>query len=326
MNKFFKRLFSIFLIVTIIFTCNISQKTAFAEELYYLGGNLCGFDLTSEGVTVIGLCDVITKDKIVSPAKDAGIKTGDLITKVNNNVINSDSNINDYLTAELSLIEIVRNGNVKTFVLYPALDISGEYKLGVFIRKGISGIGTISFIKNDGSFCALGHEVLNENCDPVNVIGGKVYECGINNILKGKRGSAGELQGYLKRTQQLGILEKSKISGIYGKFDNFNNDNYKKIEIADKNDVSIGTAYAYSLVSGKEELYKISIVKIDNSTDNKNFVIKIEDDKLLELTGGIVQGMSGTPIIQNNKLVGAITHVFINDPTRGYGINIQNML
>ena len=319
--KTFKRLFLVAITLLYIIIGSTS-KFAYANTSYYLGGEIYGFDMFTTGVTVIGLCDVITTEKNYSPAKEAGIKPGDVIVKINHNNVNSESELNNQLNGKLTIVDIERDDKDMSFILYPAMDLSGEHKLGVFVRNNISGIGTVTYYDGNGSFGALGHEIVNEKNQISNIIGGKVYPCGLTSIVKGKKGYPGEIQGFLKRNNQLGEISNANECGIFGKITNI--DKEKKIEIS--NDATIGSAYAYSYISGEPKYYKISIVKIDNSVNTKNFVIKIDDEDLLNTTGGIIQGMSGTPIIQNDKLVGAITHVFINDSTRGYGINIYNMI
>lgn len=319
--KTFKRLFFIAITLLYIIT-GTSTKFAYAENSYYLGGEIYGFDMFTNGVTVIGLCDVITSEKNYSPAKEAGIKPGDVIIKINHNSVNSESELNENLTGKLTIVDVERDDKDMSFILYPAMDLSGDYKLGVFVRNNISGIGTVTYYDENGNFGALGHEIVNEKNQVSDIIGGKVYPCGLTSIIKGKKGYPGEIQGFIKRNDQLGEITCANETGIFGKLNN--KQHSKKIEIS--NDATIGTAYAYSFISGEPKYYKISIVKIDNSNNTKNFVVKIDDEELLNTTGGIIQGMSGTPIIQNDKLVGAITHVFINDSTRGYGINIYNMI
>ena len=309
-------------ITLLFFISGNTISIAYADNSYYLGGEIYGFDMFTNGVTVIGLCDVITETKCYSPAKDAGIKPGDVILKINHTDVNSESEINDLLTDKLTVVDVEREDKDLSFILYPAMDISGEYKLGVFVRNNISGIGTVTYVDSNGNFGALGHEIVNEKNQITDIVGGKVYPCGVTSIIKGKKGCPGEIQGFLKRNSLLGDIYNANECGIYGKITNFKNS--KKVELS--NDATIGPAYAYSHISGEAKYYKISIIKVDNSNNTKNFVIKIDDETLLNTTGGIIQGMSGTPIIQNDKLIGAITHVFINDSTRGYGININNMI
>ena len=317
---------SIILSVGVIISANFKHEIAYADEYVYLSGEVSGFSIVSEGVTVIGLCDVITKEKTYSPAKDAGIKVGDLIVKINNNIVNSDTVIDDLIQKSIITVEIKREDSYLTFTFSPAQDVSGKYKLGVFVRNDITGIGTITFFKDSGEFSSLGHEVYSDNLQKIKVIGGNVYKCGISKIVKGIKGDPGEIQGYLKKGEKVGNILYGKNSGIYGKSEDLDLKCYQKTEILKSNDVSIGNANIYTNISGYFKYYDISIIKVDQKDNDKNFVVRITDEELLNLTGGIIQGMSGTPILQNGKIIGAITHVFVNDPKMGYGISIDNLL
>ncbi|MBO7187150.1 MAG: hypothetical protein J6V68_01975 [Clostridia bacterium] len=325
MKKFTRALLLASLLFLIIFSQS-NYLTAYANQNYlYLSGEVCGFDIITEGVTVIGLNDVVTKEKTYSPAKDAGIKKGDVLTKINNIKISSETNISSLLDGNVVVIEGKRNSNTVNFIFYPALDINGDYRLGLFLKNDITGLGTITYYDDFGNFGALGHDVFSNN-ENLTTYGGIACDCKLTSIIKPQDKKPGELRGFLNRNNKYGTIKCSKITGLYGKYDNLDKKSYKKIKIASDNEVKIGSAYAYTNVSGESKYYKISIIKVDANQNIKNLVIKIEDEELLNLTGGIVQGMSGTPIIQNEKIIGAITHVFINDSTRGYGILISNML
>lgn len=326
MKKKLINLTCLFLFAITIISFGGKVTTVRADYFVYLGGDVYGFDLQTKGITVVGFCDVITEKGLSSPAKDAGIKVGDVIVSVNKNDVSDVVSLEKYLKNDLNVITVERYDEIKTFILYPAISIDKQLKIGVFAKNCISGIGTVTYYEETGKFGALGHEVCDYNLKPANIIGGKIYDCAISNIVKGERGKAGEIQGTIRRNEKLGQINKSKDCGIFGKFNSIDVNNCKKLPVSGEKDVEIGPAKAYSKISGKGEFYDVSIIKIDNSTDTKNYVIKIEDERLIDLTGGIVQGMSGTPLIQNGKIIGAITHVFINDPTRGFGININNML
>ena len=167
--------------------------------------------------------------------------------------------------------------------------------------------------------------MVNNEYNEIDIFGGELYNCSITGCVKGERGKAGELRGVFVKNDPIGVIDKNLISGVYGQLsEDFDKTNLTQIEIGK---ASIGDACIYSTIDNNEpKRYSISIIKVDDFQDNKNFVIKVTDKDLLETTGGIVQGMSGSPIVQNGKLVGAVTHVFINDPTRGFGINIFNMI
>ena len=214
--------------------------------------------------------------------------------------------------------------------IQPVLDKNtGRYKIGVLVRDTVSGIGTVTYIdKNSGRFGSLGHSVTGENNREMSVSEGSVFECSIVGVSKGMRRKAGELRGMFLTDKTIGSAEKLCDCGIFGRVsEEFVMDDLM-CTVASSNEVQPGSACIYSTVNGIEsKRYEIEIVKVDKrNKEHKNYVIKITDDELISQTGGIVQGMSGSPIIQNGKMVGAVTHVFLNDPTRGYGIDIDVML
>ena len=319
-----------FLIITtlILFSFVIRlnyNTTAYADAMeVYLGGMTAGFTVSSEGAYVVGLCDVVTNNGIKSPAKDADIVIGDVILKIDNNIVNSALDIEQNICKNEIIVQIKRKNDIIDKKVNPVVDMSGNYKLGVFIRDGVSGIGTITYIK-DGKFASLGHPILNEDNEILTINKGNIYNCNITSLIKGEKGKAGELKGVFLRSNSIGRIEKNLNSGVYGSISSdFSIENLKKIQIGK---AEIGSAKIISTINGcTPNEYSISIIKCDNNQEVKNLVIKITDEKLLSETNGILQGMSGSPIVQNNKLVGAITHVFINDPSRGFGISIENMI
>ena len=298
----------------------------------YLGGFPAGFVLSTTKVEVVGLCDVLTENGMYSPAREAGIKAGDIIDKINGEKVNKTSDINDFVAREYKKydFEIIRDSEPLTLSVKPVKELSsGGKRVGVLVKDSINGIGTVTYIdKTNNKFASLGHPITDANGNLMKINGGTVYNSIIYDVKKGVRGTPGELRGAFESS----VIGDAKINcscGVYGTLsDKFACSKLIKVEKASIDEVSVGTAYIYSTVYGKEaKMYKISIVKVDkNNKDNRNFVIKVDDKELLEKTGGIVQGMSGSPILQNGKLIGAVTHVFINDPTCGYGIGIDNML
>lgn len=305
-----------------------------SSQSVYIGGNSAGFILNMGGVQVIAVGDVKTESGICSPAKECGIQNGDIITKINGKKVENANDLNEYLNqsnGKSVKITVKREGNESELCAQPKKDcVSGKYKIGVLIRDTLSGIGTITYIdRENGRFGALGHAVCDENNNILSVGTGKVYGCSIVSVNKGVRGKAGELKGLFVGENGVGISDTINACGLYGKIDkDFDYNGCEKTQIAPLKEAKIGEAHIYSTVNGlQKEKFSISIVKVDeHNKENKNFVIKVTDKSLIERTGGIVQGMSGSPIIQNGKLIGAVTHVFLNDPTRGYGIGIENML
>ena len=324
------------LIFLILLLCAFSfnPTTALAEgQSLYLGGFPAGFTLNTKTVEVIGICEVITSDGLKSPAKDCGIRTGDIIEGINGIEVNSSADINKILSENFKKFEITinRGGQEFTSEIKPATDLStGKKRLGVLVKDTVNGIGTVTYVDKAGNkFASLGHPVSDLKNNLMEINGGTVYGCIIYDVKKGVKGNPGELHGAFENGNVLGKARLNCSCGVYGDIDsNFDVSKLIKIERGSIDSVKIGKACIYTTVHGNEiGKYDISIVKIDkNNKDNRNFVIKIEDRNLLDITGGIVQGMSGSPIVQNGKLIGAVTHVFVNDPTRGYGIGIDKML
>ena len=330
-KKFFKLL--ILLVAIVAFTLPIASMSASAEESYlYLGGFPAGFMLNTKTVEVIGICDVVTDDGVRSPAREAGIKTGDVIDKINGIDVNASSDINSILAREYKKyeVDVIRGDEELKIQVNPAKELtSGGKRLGVLVKDSINGIGTVTYIDGvNKKFASLGHPVSDPDNHIIEINGGTVYGSLIYDVKKGVRGTPGELRGAFENGVVVGNAKINCSCGIYGDLsESFDYSNLLRITTASVDEVQIGPAFIYSTVYGTEaEKYKISIVKVEkNNKDNRNFVIKIDDDRLLDRTGGIVQGMSGSPIVQNGKLIGAVTHVFVNDPTRGYGIAIANM-
>ena len=324
-----KSILKLFIIMIAVFTLTIPSSIVRAsEKKLYLGGFTCGFSLTTKGAMVIGLTEVIGDNGLVSPSKCAGIQVGDIILSINGKKINKTTQLNDILedyTQGYLIVEVDRNKKKMFFDVFPEKDISGKYKIGVFIRDDLSGIGTITYFTSDGNFASLGHPVANNKGEIIQVENGKVFNSTIIGVNKGIKGKAGELKGLILGEESIGEICSNKEVGMFGKFTSIKNLKCKEIESAK---AKIGKAQIYSTIDGTTpKLYNIDIIKVDFFRGNtKNLVIKVTDEELLKYTGGILQGMSGSPIIQDGKLVGAVTHVFINDSTRGYGIAIENML
>ena len=321
-----KRFVVLSIICLIISILSIQSNIGYAyEDKIFLGGMPAGFSLQTKGASIIALCDVVGVDNVSSPAKDSGLLVGDTILSIDNietnNAVDIERNILNKSSVQLL---IKRNQELITKDITLAKDVTGKNKLGVFVRDGINGIGTITFIKN-GKIGSLGHAVVDENNKVLEITGGNMYPCTITDFVKSEKGCPGELRGVFNRKYSLAKVISNNDNGVYGslntKFE------YSKLQTIDIGSPTVGNAKIYTTIKNDDvQSYSISIIKAETFHETKNIVIKITDKKLLSLTGGICQGMSGSPIVQNGKLVGAVTHVFVNDPTRGYGINIQNML
>ena len=299
----------------------------------YLGGFPAGFVLNTTTVEVIGICDVMTEDGMQSPARDCGIKTGDVIDKINGREVNKTSDINKIISDDYKKYEItiLRGKDELNLDIDPVKEMTTNAKrLGILVKDSINGIGTVTYVdRAAGKFASLGHPVTDTRNNLVEINGGSMFGCVIYDVKRGVRGTPGELHGAFESNNMIGRAVKNCACGVYG--DISSEIDYTKLEKVQKGSVEsakIGEAYIYSTLKGNSpKKYKISIAKVDkNNKDNRNYVIKVEDKELLEASGGIVQGMSGSPIVQDGKLIGAVTHVFINDPTRGFGIAIDKMM
>ncbi len=311
----------------------VRASAAEAEKLVYIGGMSAGFTLKTGGAQIIGLSEIVTENGVSSPALKAGLRAGDVIEKVGGIKIESITHLNELVAKSKgkSLPFEVRRGEERFEVELQSVKekATDKYKVGILIRDSVSGIGTVTYIEKDsGRFGSLGHAVSGDTCGEMRIDGGAVYECNIVGVQKGVRGKAGELRGMFMSDKPLGNAQKLCDCGIFGQISQEFVADELLCAVASSSDAKPGKAYIYSTVEGvSPKKYEIEIVKVDKSNrENKNYVIKITDDELIDETGGIVQGMSGSPIIQKDKLVGAVTHVFLNDPTRGYGIDIHTML
>ncbi|MBE6712753.1 MAG: SpoIVB peptidase [Ruminococcaceae bacterium] len=297
------------------------------------GGDLFGLRMETRGLLVTGIDSIKTGDKSVSPGKDAGLKKGDVILKADGMELKSAATFSKIIAkseGKSIRLTVERGEEALELTLTPALsaDAAG-YRAGLWVRDGAAGIGTVTFIDpKTGAFGGLGHPVCDsETGIPFPFGSGSVCHAQVESITKGGEGSPGELKGSLEQSN-VGVLTSNSPQGVYGILDEKTPKGGKSIPIGLKNQVKPGKASILCTLdgSGKKE-YEIEIEEIiGKDRDSKNFVLRITDPALLKMTGGIVQGMSGSPIIQNGKLIGAVTHVLVGDPTRGYGIFIENML
>ena len=335
MRKLSFFLLGVIVTFSFLFSCFIhSSVTVYAKDnLVYVGGMTAGFTLKSGNVQIVGVCEVVTENGVISPSFEAGLRTGDRIVRVKDVAVETVAELNeivDKCQGKTINIDVIRGENELTFPIKPVQDrITKRYKIGVLARDSVSGIGTVTYIDaTTRRFAALGHSVIGENKRELSISDGIVYECSVVGVSKGIRGKAGELRGMFLSDKTFGTAEKLCSCGIFGRVtSDVSLEKLTKVA-ADSSEATMGKAYIYSTVNGTEiKRFSIDIVKVDRANkENKNYVIKISDKDLLDETGGIVQGMSGSPIIQNGKMIGAVTHVFLNDPTRGYGIDIKNML
>lgn len=295
-----------------------------------------GIYLQSDGIMVIGTGQIVNEaGNVVEPAFGI-LKSGDYIEKVNGQDLEDKNDLIEAVNAssgQTIRLEVRRDGELMKINLDPVLAEDGSYKLGAWVRDDTQGIGTVTYVDMNGSFGALGHGISDSDTGRlVSIKDGELYGTKILGIEKGEAGSPGVMSGviYYGKGTKLGEITSNTEEGIFGTVnEKFLRENQASaIPVGFRQDVQKGRAWIRSSVSGEVKDYEIEIQKVDYSglQKNKSMVIKVTDPELLSLTGGIVQGMSGSPIIQDGKLVGAVTHVLVNDPTRGYGIFIENML
>lgn len=298
-------------------------------------GTPFGIKLFTEGVVVVGLSDVKTSNGIYNPAKLAGIKKGDVIISMNNVNVRSNEDVANIIENskgnDIKLI-VKRDNNEFESTLKPLKSTDDDaYKIGIWVRDSSAGIGTMTFINpKTNVFAGLGHGICDVDTGELLPLShGDIISAKIEGLKPGQKGDPGELKGIFHNNDtQLGTLRENTITGVYGCLKK-NIDSKEKMVVAMKQQIKTGDANILTTISGdKPSSYSIKIksVNYNELSPTKNMVVEITDPDLLNQTGGIVQGMSGSPIIQNEKLVGAITHVFVNDPKKGYAIFAENML
>ena len=307
------------------------------QEKVYPSGEIVGIYTLANGVFVIDTCEIENEEgEFINPTENK-IKSGDYILSIDGVALETKEDMIQVIKAcegEGLEFQVSRDGELFSVVLEPVLSKSGEYMMGIWIKDDLAGVGTITYIAETGEFAALGHGMGNgETSALLEVKGGDIYIADIIGIEKGEKGSPGEVKGVIKygSVNHLGKVADNSGKGIYGVFDEDDMEEYevdKACTIGCKQEIESGAAQIISEISGERKYYDIEITYIDYLAvnSNKGLHITVVDEELLELTGGIVQGMSGSPIIQNGKLIGAVTHVLINDPTSGYGIFIEEML
>lgn len=310
----------IFIIVCLL--CTV--QTVFAQQLLVPGGQVIGLELGDETVTVAAFDDVLGQR-----AKAAGLQIGDRITGINGNVIHTAEDVKMALKKSDGQVQVsvLRQEKALKLTVSPEITADGP-KLGVYLKQGVTGVGTVSWYDPEsGDFGALGHGVNDAKGALVEMTEGTVYHANIIAIRQGKAGTPGQLMGSVAGGGVIGSIEKNTVQGIFGNA-RLKTDG-EKLPVGKAEQVHSGPAIIRSTVSEKGvQEYSVEIMKVypHSGADGRNMLIKVTDPELLSATGGIVQGMSGSPIIQDGKLIGAVTHVLVNDPTTGYGIFIENML
>ena len=296
-------------------------------------GNAIGMKLYTAGVLVVGMSEIEGK----KPYENSGIKEGDRIIQINQNQIdNTDDLMKAVNRSDGNNISIkyVRDEKTITTSIKPVKNSSNEYKIGLWVRDAAAGVGTLTFYEpSSGMFAALGHGIMDiDTAELIKIANGELVTTNILSINKGTKGNPGEIRGTIEAGHTIGSISKNTKFGVFGTINKtpfLNTSNINEMQVALREEIKIGKAQIIcELENGKKEYYDIEIQRIfiNNNKDNKSMLIKVTDKKLLEKTGGIIQGMSGAPIIQNGKFVGAITHVLVNDPSIGYGVFADIML
>ncbi len=297
------------------------------------GGMNFGVKFFTDGLLVVGTADVTTPAGLCSPAKDSGIKVKETIISADGKKLSTSeelvSTVDQSKGKEMVLAVKDQDGNERQVKVKPVLSSeTGKWCIGVWVRDSTAGIGTVTYINGfTGDFGGLGHGICDVDTGSLMPVGkAYVVDVNITAIDKGDTRTPGELKGNFGKEVR-GEIFKNTHTGVYGVFSTLPAALRQPMEIAKKKEVTEGKATVLCQINGKVGEYDIEIVKVyKDSGDTKNFLIRVTDPALLEATGGIVQGMSGSPIIQNGRLAGAVTHVLVNDHTKGYGIFIENML
>ena len=300
-------------------------------------GEIVGIKLYTNGVLVVGTSAIEGIDgKFYKPFENTEIKEGDSIIAINQNIVN---NTNELINA----INMCNGGKIrvtyrskeieKNCEITPVMNKNREYKIGLWVRDSAAGVGTVTFYNElTQSFAALGHAITDiDTGDIIQTSSGEIDNVNIISIVKGVKEEPGKIQGAIKSNSIIGNIYKNTEYGIYGIIKNpynLNIEHSRKMNIATRQEIMLGEASILSNIEGEHKEYKIEIQKtyLTNNYDNKSMLIKITDEQLLNKTGGIIQGMSGSPIIQNNKFCGAITHVLVNNPTIGYAVFADKMI
>ena len=293
-------------------------------------GHTIGIKLFSEGVVVVGLAEVESGDGTAAPGAACGLKVGDVIEEANGSAVESSEQFAAMLqcggTVELG---VSRDGADLILAAEPALGPDGTYRLGAWIRDSMAGIGTVTFYDPaTGAFGALGHGITDSDTGLLMPLGdGAVMDASVKAVKKGASGDPGELRGSFNLTEDMGTLWANTDRGIFGVLDRCDFTLGQAVPVASAGQVHTGPAVILSNISGDAvETFDVELVRVVEGSGTQNLLIQVTDPELIARTGGIVQGMSGSPILQGGQLVGAVTHVMIDDPTKGYGILIENML
>ena len=316
-------------ILLLLLFLSISPNIVLAySDKIIAGGQNIGISLNSNGVLIVGTYEVNN----TSPAKEANLKTGDIIEKINGNKISSIEDMANEINKnkdETLKITYIRDHKEKQTTLNLYKDENGIYKTGLYVKDSVTGIGTLTFIDPaTKKFGALGHEIQEQTTGEIfEIKDGTIFTSKVTGILPSTDGSPGEKKAEYDKSNVTGNVDENTIKGIFGNY-TANIKNTKTYNVAKPDEIKKGKAQILTVLNNNDiQNYDINIIQINKEDkETKNFVFEITDKNLLDKTGGIIQGMSGSPIIQGDNIIGAVTHVVVNDPQKGYGIFITNML
>ncbi|MCD8053233.1 MAG: SpoIVB peptidase [Lachnospiraceae bacterium] len=344
-RRMYRRWLTGLLICTLILTLGYARATqqesedipvsASGETLVYPCGMAVGIYLQTSGVLIVGTGEVTDENGTVTNPAQGLVEAGDYIEKVNGQEVGSKTELVNTIRDqgdEPVELTVRRDGDERTVTIQPVRGDDGLYRLGIWVRDDTQGIGTLTYVTQDGSFGALGHGISDTDTGTlVEALSGSLYPALVTGIIRATSSVAGSLTGsiFYEESSCLGLISGNSDCGIFGTLSVDPEEDWglTAVPVAAAEEVTEGTAILRSDISGELRDYEIEIEKVcPYDTENKNLVLRVTDPELLELTGGIIQGCSGSPILQNGKLVGAVTHVLLDDSTRGYGIFAETML
>ena len=295
-------------------------------------GNIVGLKLYTKGILVVGVSEIKGEDdKIYRPYEDAGINLGDTIIEIDGETVETTEELIDCVSkckGEKIQIKYISEGETVDTTMTPVKTSENTYKIGLWVRDAAAGVGTLTFYDSStNSVAALGHGIQDvDTGELVDISSGEFVTSDIIDIERGEKNYPGKIEGTIEDSVKIGEIYSNTDFGIYGFTTDRNKlevDSFKEVKVASRNEISLGKASIIcTLENGQRKEYEVEIQKvyINNNENNKSMVVKVIDEELLEKTGGIIQGMSGSPIIQDGKLIGALTHVLVSDPTKGYGV------
>lgn len=308
------------LVCAVLCAYGVPQQARAESESVYLGGFSVGISLDIGGLLVESVSGVETDYGLVTVD---GFRCGDIILSIDGKDVKRVSDMQELLNKDAVTVRLLRDGGELDVEVKPIVEVySNKPRLGIKVKEKIYGVGTVTFVRRNGRYAALGHEIYDSETDThIPICDGKIHACKIIGVKQGKKGEAGAILASIIADSVYGTVNCNNNFGISGHYDS---DKYKDelIELADRSVVRPGAAQIRTTVDNKPEYFDIEIIKASHQSGRKEkgIVFRVTDKRLLKLTGGVVRGMSGSPIIQNGKLVGAVTHVFLNDFTKGYGV------